>query len=120
MPGLTVCDGATCMCALGDAPGILSVTSQEVVTINGTPVATIMDFDPIANITPFGTCATLTAAALGVPTPCVPATSSPWMPGSIVQTVNDLPVLTIPATLECDIGGMIMIVEPVNTIEVSD
>lgn len=120
MPGPVVCETALCQCMMGDAPTPLSVTSQELVMIDGMLVATIADCIPDDNIVPFGTCATLTAAALGVPTPCVPAPVGTWEVGSIVQTINGIPVLLQTGILMCGIGGEISIVEPMNTIEVSD
>jgi hypothetical protein len=119
MPGITVVEGAMMMCAAGTAPMPLSVTSNVTVTIDGLPIATIMDMAPEVNIPSFGTCNILTAAALGVPTPCVPAPVGPWMPGSVVQTINELPVLTMPATCQCGIGGVITVTEPGQVVEES-
>lgn len=118
MPGPVVVQEALMMCVAGTAPAPLQVTSQEFVRIDGMAVATIMDCAPEVNIPSFGTCNILTAAALGVPTPCVPATM-PWVPGSVVQTINGLPVLTMPATCQCAIGGVITITEPGQVNEIS-
>ncbi|MGL4465345.1 MAG: PAAR-like protein, partial [Planctomycetia bacterium] len=71
---------ALCSCDMGASPTPLVVTSQFAVTISGLPAATIADCLPITNIVPFITCKVLTAAALGVPTPCVPAPVGSWMP----------------------------------------
>ncbi|QDU59227.1 hypothetical protein Pan216_00540 [Planctomycetes bacterium Pan216] len=114
-----VCENATCMCAAGTAPQPLSVTSQMIYKIDGMKVATIMDMTPGVNLKPFGTCNILTASASGVPTPCVPAPVGPWQPGSVVQGVMGLKVLTIPATVNCGVGGVISVVQPNNIIEQS-
>lgn len=117
MAGPAVCMGAQLMCTSGVAPSVLTVTSNPIVSVNGMFVATIMDMAPVANIPPFGTCNVLTAAALGVPTPCVPAPVGPWTPGSTIQSINGLKVLTQSDSLVCGIGGKISIVNPGQTIE---
>jgi hypothetical protein len=120
MPGLVVVEGATMLCAAGSAPAALAVTSNGTETIEGALVATIVDMEPGANIPPFGTCTILTALALGVPTPCVPAPTGPWEPGSAIRTITSLPVLTMPATCTCGVGGIIEIADTPQGIEESD
>ena len=46
----------TCTCAFGAAPAVLTVTSQQTVTMCGMPAATIMDGAPISNLPTFGMC----------------------------------------------------------------
>lgn len=120
MPGPVVVEGAVMMCDMGTAPMSLCVTSQELFTLEGLLAATIADCVPGENIPPFATCNVLTAAASGVPTPCVPAPTGPWTPGSEEQTVNGLPLLIVPATLQCGVGGTITISEPGQELEESD
>jgi hypothetical protein len=120
MPGPVVVEGALMMCDAGTAPMPLAVTSQELVMVGGLLAATIADCVPDDNVPPFVTCNILTAAALGVPTPCVPAPVGPWSPGSVAQTVNGLPLLITPAVLQCGIGGTITITEPGQAVEESD
>lgn len=115
-----VVEGAIIKCAVGTAPMALVVTSQELLMVGGKLVATIADCVPVDNIPPFATCDTLTAAAEGVPTPCVPAPAGPWAPGSVQQTINGLPVLTMTCKLECSIGGIIEINDPGQAIEETD
>lgn len=112
-----VCQGAMCICPLGTAPATLTVTSQMIYKIGGMLVATIQDCAPMVNLPPFGTCNTLTAAASGVPTPCALAPVGMWMPGSVVQRINNIPVLTQVCTLACGIGGVVTITNPNNLIE---
>jgi hypothetical protein len=109
------------ICSFGLEPSILNVTSNELV-LTSMPAATIMDFEPIANIPPFGMCTSLanpevasaTAAALGVltPMPCVPVTIAPWAPGSPMVIVGEFPALTNECMLLCAYGGEIEIVSP--------
>jgi hypothetical protein len=105
---------------MGTTPSSLTVTSQQIETIDGMLVATVEDFAPDSNLPSFGICMTLTAEAEGVSTPCSPALSSPWTPGSTVKTINGMAVLTASSTLACDIGGAITITDPGNTVEQAD
>jgi hypothetical protein len=108
--------GAQLVCAQGTAPSNLIVV---VPTVTGEvkPTANIMDNVPIVNIPPFGTCNVLTAAAAGVPTPCVPAPVAPWAPGSPTVMVRNMPALNNSSTCTCGIGGAISIVNPSATKE---
>jgi hypothetical protein len=125
MSGTIVVNGATLQCALGGAPSTLVVPPVREVTVSSQPVATIMDFQPMVNIMPFAMCMSpanpqviaATAAALGVftPQPCVPATVSPWAPGSPTVMVADQPVLTNISTCECMWGGVISVTANPNT-----
>jgi hypothetical protein len=100
-------------CTCGDAPAPLTVTSQTACMVGGKLAATILDIAPTTNIPPFGTCKTLTAAASGTPTPCVPAPAGPWSPGSTsIVTVGTIPGLLNTDKLACTVGGMISVVEP--------
>ncbi len=108
-----VISGATLQCTCGDAPSKLVVISQPMELIGGTSAATVMDHKPMANIMPFGTCKTLTAAASGTPTPCVPATVAPWVPGSTsLVLINSFQALLDTDKLICTIGGTISITDP--------
>ena len=84
-----------------------------------------MDNKPIVNIPPFGMCSSLanptvaaaTTAALGVltPMPCVPATVTPWAPGSPTVMLGNMPTLNNTCTLNCMWGGVITISQPGQT-----
>ena len=88
---MNTCMGASMMCSFGLAPSTLIPTPKTVMTSN-MMAANIMDHKPMVNIPPFGMCTSLanpttaaaTAAALGVltPTPCIPNTPAPWVPGA--------------------------------------
>jgi hypothetical protein len=105
--------GATLLCTSGTSPAQLIVNSQTKATIDDKLAATIMDFQPIANIPPFGTCNVLTAAALGVPTPCALVPAGPWKPGSTTQVkIGDQLALLSTDKLMCAIPGVISILDP--------
>lgn len=108
--------GAQLQCAMGTAPSVLMVVDARV-TGEVKPSANIMDHIPMTNILPFGTCNILTAAAAGVPTPCVPATAAPWAPGSATVMVRGMPALNNSSKCICSIGGVISITNPGTTKE---
>lgn len=76
-----------------------------------------MDFAPMVNIMPFGMCTTpsnptvaaATAAAMGAltPMPCIPAVTTPWMPGNPMVLVQGQPALTRTCCNMCMWGGQI-------------
>lgn len=121
MPQLVTIN-ATITCSFGVAPSTLSVLPTSMVMAENKPVATIMDYKPIVNIPPFGMCmtpsnptvASATASAMGVltPMPCIPATVTPWVPGSPTVLVGNIPALTAVSTCMCMWGGVITIVQP--------
>ena len=115
-----VASGATIQCSFGAAPGSLMVLPTNGV-MTSAPTATIMDFEPMTNVLPFGMCsspanptvAAATAAAMGVltPMPCIPVTT-PWVPGSPTALVGKMPALNSSSTCNCAWGGVIQIVVP--------
>lgn len=119
--GPCVSSGAQLMCPFGTAPGALVVLPQKK-TLATAPAATIMDNIPMANIMPFAMCTSLanpvvasaTAAKLGVftPMPCIPATASPWAPGSSTVLIGGVPALDAMSMLICNWGGVIRVVYP--------
>ena len=121
MPQATVMT-AQLMCTMGVAPSTLQVLPVNRVQCGKQVAANIMDFAPTVNIMPFGMClcpanpavAAATAAAMGVltPMPCIPATTSPWMPGSATVMLGKQPMLNETSTCMCTWGGVISIVMP--------
>ncbi len=119
--GLLVTSGATMMCSFGMAPATLNVLPVNK-TMVGMPAANIMDHVPMVNIVPFGMCFSIanptvagaTAAAMGVltPMPCVPATSTPWVPGSPTVLIGNMPALNNTSMCNCMWGGIIQVVVP--------
>ncbi|HVW34388.1 MAG TPA: DUF4280 domain-containing protein [Acidimicrobiia bacterium] len=120
--GQLVCTGATITCSFGAAPAVLTALPVSRALVGGLPAATIMDSAPFVNIPTFGTCISLanptvaaaTAAALGAltPMPCIPATGTPWVPGSPTALVGGQPALSNNSTCQCAYGGVITIGSP--------
>lgn len=116
-----VCMGASMMCSFGTVPSTLIVNSQQT-ALTGTPIATIMDNKPIANIPPFGMCNSVANPATKRPppvfftsAPCVPSITAPWAPGSPTVLVGGKPALNNTSKLICAWGGVIQIVNPGQT-----
>ncbi len=120
--GQLVVNSAMLQCAMGMAPGTLTVLPMSRVAIAGQPVANILDSKPFVNITGFGMCMSLanpavaaaTIAAFGalVPMPCTPMTAAPWMPGSPTVLSGPAPALTNTSTCICSFGGVIQVTMP--------
>jgi hypothetical protein len=116
--GFQVCTGAVLQCAMGVAPSSLVATPKTVMTSN-MDAANITDHVPMVNIMSFGACTSLanpsvaaaTAAALGVltPMPCMPNTTTPWVPGSPTVIVVNAPALNESSKLMCMWGGVISV-----------
>lgn len=119
---LPVVLGDMLTCSFGTAPSSIVVAPSNRVLVEGKPVANILDSKPMVNILPFLLCtslsnpqtASLTAAALGVltPAPCIPATGSPWMPGSSTVMVANVPALNSSSKCVCAYGGQISVAGP--------
>ena len=119
---MQVCMGAQMMCSFGMAPSSLVVLPANRVFTDMVPDANIMDHIPMVNIMPFGMCITpsnpvvaaATAAALGVltPMPCIPATTTPWVPGGITVNLGNFTTLDNVSQLMCMWGGVITFVDP--------
>src|SRR5262249_9702469 len=119
---MQVVNGAMMMCTMGMAPSTLVVLPINKVMSGNQPAANIMDHVPMMNIMPFGMCmppanptvAAATAAALGVltPMPCIPATASPWVPGSPTVLIGNQPALNNTSQCMCNWAGVIQITMP--------
>ncbi|MGX5724315.1 DUF4280 domain-containing protein [Metapseudomonas otitidis] len=117
-----VCSGATLQCSFGVAPSVLNVLPVNRTLTNNMPAANIMDHIPLVNIMPFGMCQSLanpmvaaaTAAALGAltPMPCIPATASPWIPGTPTMLLGNMPSLDANCVLMCNWAGVIKVAMP--------
>ena len=126
MPKL-VTNGAKLKCSEGMAPSSLTVLPANGTSGDEQPAATVMDFQPMVNIAPFGMCKTqanpqvaaATSAANGVltPQPCIPVTTAPWSPGSKLVTINQLKALTSDSKCNCNWTGSIEITDPVSTVD---
>lgn len=110
------------MCSFGMAPSTLVVLPINRTLTNQQPDANIMDHIPMVNIMPFGMCITptnpavaaATAAALGVltPMPCIPVTTTPWVPGELTNLLGNQPALDNISILLCQWGGVITVQLP--------
>ncbi len=119
---IQVVNSAQLMCTFGMAPSALVVLPINRVMSGNQPAANIMDHKPLVNIMPFGACMSLanptvasaTSAALGVltPMPCIPATSSPWVPGAVTVMLANQPSLDNTCKLMCNWAGVISVVMP--------
>jgi hypothetical protein len=117
-----VVDGAIVACTFGAAPSALAALPANPTRGSNGAAATIMDFAPMVNIQPFGICSSpanpqviaATSAAAGVFTPqqCVPATASPWVPGSPTVTIAGQPALDSACTCNCLWAGVISVISP--------
>ena len=125
MPGPVVVNGAMISCSFSVPPVPVPLTvipKGPPVMASSMPAATIMDFAPFVNIPSFGMCMAptnpafiaATAAKLGVatPVPCVPVTTSPWIPGSPTVMVGNIPALTNTSTCLCTWLGVITVKVP--------
>ena len=117
-----VCNTALLQCSMGLAPSTFVVLPINRVLTSNQPAANIMDHKPMVNIMPFGMCTSLanptvaaaTAAAMGVltPMPCIPATSTPWVPGSPTVLIDGAPALNNTSKCMCNWAGVINVVQP--------
>lgn len=115
-----VTSGAMMRCSMGASTAPLVV--PDPIAVATTPIATVVDTIPMANIPTFGMCMSLgnpevaaaTAAAEGVltPQPCVPATGAPWTPGAVTAQAGGLPCVLVSSMCECAWGGVITVVDP--------
>lgn len=125
---IQVVNGAQLSCSMGAAPSALVVLPVNRAFSGHQPAANIMDHKPMVNIMPFGVCRSLanpataaaTSAAMGAltPMPCIPATMSPWAPGSPDVVVGHQPALNNTCKLMCNWGGVIQVLAPGQTTEV--
>jgi len=116
-----VCNTAQLVCTFGMAPSVFVVLPINRKTTSVQPSGTILDNIPMVNIMPFGMCmcpanpmvAAATTAAFGVltPMPCIPATVTPWAPGSPNVTLSEIPTIDQVDTLTCMWGGVITVAE---------
>jgi hypothetical protein len=121
MPELVV-NGAQLSCTFGVAPSPLAVLpTGPPIQAGGQLIAKITDFAPMVNIAPFGMCSApsnpaviaATSAAQGVftPAPCIPATASPWVPGSPKVVIGGVPAVTSTCRLVCTWAGQISVAQ---------
>ena len=104
------------MCTGCPAPSVLTVTSQPTVFNTEQLCATIMDCIPMVNLKPFGPCAFTPEPPSPSGGPCIPKPAGTWTPGATTTTYDNMPALRQTDTLQCAMGGTIMILNPGQTI----
>ena len=112
MPGpLQVIDALNSIICTGcPKPQPLKVTSQFNVFCENQLCATIADCIPMVNIMPFGPCAFTPAPPSPSGGPCIPKPTGMWQPGSeAIATYDGIKALRIVDTLQCAMGGTIMV-----------
>ena len=112
--------GSAITCTMGTQPSVIKAAAGPVVAT--APVHTVMDFKPQVNIASFGMCKSPTNPAVQAatrakqgaftPAPCVPATTTPWTPGSLTPRINGSAVLTDASTCKCTWAGVIAVTTP--------
>lgn len=119
-----VVKGAPMTCTMGQGPpaSFSPTPAMPPVQAGGMDAGTVMDFKPMVNVPTFGMCismsnpqvAAATSAAMGVltPQPCIPATSSPWSPGSTKVKIGQFAALLKSDTCQCMWGGTITFTSP--------
>ena len=114
--------GAKLQCSCGTAPCSLIVPPGKVM-IENKPMANMMHFQPMTNITPFGMCTTtanpVVASATAAPPsgvlkpqPCIPQIVSPWVKPKPNVLVQGQPAITENSRLTCMWSGQVSVQDP--------
>jgi hypothetical protein len=110
MSGRVVVENAIIKCSCGAVPTPLLLNLCRNLQISGKTVCIITDCLPVVNIQPFGVCSITNS-------PCSPVTPAPWTNDIHVELGGVLqPLLTETSTLQCVVGGVIQILEPMQDI----
>jgi hypothetical protein len=116
---LQVVTTAKLSCSFGSSQSSFNATAAVACKSSQQQTGVINDHLAILNIRPFGRCSCLgnpvvaaaTAANKGKlsPQPCIPATVSPWVPGSPTIMFRSMPALNNTSILNCMWGGIIRV-----------
>lgn len=116
-----VCTTAVMMCTFGLAPSSFVATPRPVLTSNQV-AGVITDNIPLLNVPPFGMCsaptnpqvaaATVAAAGVLTPMPCLPVFPAPWVPGAPTVLIQGIPALDNTCKLMCAWAGQVSITLP--------
>ena len=108
IPGISkgsyVVVGAELKCPMGSSSSKLLIPISHRVKIKGKDQANILDFKPMLNILPFGTC-----KMSYPPTPCIPMITAPWLNGKEDVLIEMAPALLNTSMCICGRGGVIQI-----------
>ena len=120
-----VVSSARLACSQGSAPASLSVSAAGRRSLDGQPLATVMDSAAFTNIPAFGLCrsranpevveASETEQGALMPRPCRPVPLGPWAPGCPSRQQDGAPLLTLSSTCACAWAGVISVLEPGRT-----
>lgn len=110
--GTLVCTGAQVECTWGEAPADFEASGAKVSAT--APIGVITDVG-LANIPTFGMCTSTANPAVvaeqGAPAPCVPSLT-PWAPGAVGVTINEVTALDSDSECECKWAGVITVASP--------
>ncbi|MBP9752990.1 MAG: DUF4280 domain-containing protein [Proteobacteria bacterium] len=108
--------GALCKCIFGAAPVPLNAAVPPTLAMGVSgPLASIKHNVPILNIPPMGTCVSPKQPTMkvGIPGPCIPAVSAPWLPGAVTTMTSSGPLLNNLSIGICQsMNGVITIIMP--------
>lgn len=117
-----VVGSARLACSQGSAPASLSVPAAGRQSLDGQPLATVMDSAAFTNIPSFGLCrsranpdvAEASEAEQGalMPRPCRPVPLGPWAPGCASRQHGGASMLTLSSTCACAWAGVISLLDP--------
>ena len=116
--GTYVCKGAKLKCSFGSDQSDLSVIHPtQPINTCGNSMANTQDYKPMMNVQPFGQCKSLANPTVSAATaanngklqemPCIPNTTTPWMPGNSKVMVMGFPALMKDDKLMCMWAGQI-------------
>lgn len=116
---LQVITTAKLSCSFGSSGSTFSATAAVTCQSSHQQAGVINDHLSMVNIKPFGRCSSLanpvvaaaTAANKGKlsPQPCIPATVTPWVPGSPTVQFRSMPALNNKSICNCMWGGIVKV-----------
>lgn len=116
---LQVVSQAKLSCSFGSSSSSFQATAASACQSSRQQAGVINDHLSMVNIRPFGRCSCLgnpvvaaaTAANKGKlsPQPCIPATVTPWVPGSPTILFRSMPALNDKSILSCMWGGIVRV-----------
>jgi hypothetical protein len=114
-----VVKGAKLKCSYGDRTSRLQIPEDHGIYIHDKIQATIMDYQPMSNIQPFGQCSSMANPKVKAatkanhnrlkPMPCEPQLTMPWINGKTDKQVGQYPALLSKSTHMCMWCGRITI-----------
>lgn len=109
-----VCGGAKMSCSCGQGESALYVREKGAGSSREQSLATVDDYLPMVNIPPFFACTAAANPQAANPSgqkPCTPRFSAPWSEEVEFVTLHGQALLEQRATLACDYGGTIRLLD---------